>query len=97
MSIEYSADFGIGYEILETAEHEDLLDFIDCETGEEFECFEPGNSFTGEMDGVFLVIKEPFSKGANLTWAKDALDAEVKRLDLETCGDFGEVGGLSVY
>lgn len=104
MSIDYSAKYGIGYgvcesdEISESEELDDgLHEYVEGQCGEEFECFEPGNSYTGDMEGVFLVIKEPFSKGMDLSWVKDALDKEVARLKLEVDEDFGVVGGLMVY
>ena len=104
MSIDYNAEYGIGYQVYESdeiAESEDLEDglheYIENECCEEFECFEPGNAMTGDMEGVYLVIKEPFSKGMDLTWVKDALDEEVKRLKLYVDDDIDLVGGMSVY
>ena len=104
MSIDYSAEYGIGYgvceseEISETEELEDgLHEYIESQCGEEFECFQPGNAMTGDFESVFLVFKDPFSKGMDLTWVRNALDEEVARLKLEVEEDFGVVGGLHIY
>ena len=104
MSVDYSANFGIGYKVcesdylLESEELEDgLLEYLEGELGDEFECFETENAWSGDRDGVFVKIIDPFINGVNLTLVKEQLDCEMKRLKLDTCGSFGAVGGLNVY
>ena len=103
MGIDYSANYGIGYEVSasedidETDEMEDgLSEYLYCEREEGFDSFEIGSAYTGEIDGVYLIIKEPFKDGLDLTAAKERLDQEVKRLKLETDSEFGVVGGLYI-
>ena len=103
MSIDYRANFGIGYkvseseEIFDTEELEDgLLDYLWNEAGDNFDSFETGNGFSGDSDGVYLVIKNPFENGLDLVKAKEKLDAEAKRLKLEINSEFDVVGGLYV-
>lgn len=104
MSVDYRASYGIGYEVCETKEIEGieemedgLNEYLECEAGEGFYCFETGSAYSGEIDGVFLGIKDPFKDGLDLTAAKEKLDKEVERLGLGTEGDFGTIGGLYVY
>ena len=104
MGIEYRASYGIGYRVCETEEIEDteemedgLNEYLECEAGEGFYCFETGDAYSGEIDGVFLGIKDPFKDGLDITAAKERLDEEVKRLKLETCDEFGEIGGLYIF
>ena len=107
MGIDYRASSGIGYAVCESDElsedeemeselEDGLEEYIDCECSEEFECFQTGNGYSGKTDGVFLVIKEPFKDGLDLTQAKEKLDKEVKRLRLGAESEFGVVGGLYV-
>ena len=104
MGIDYSANYGVGYEVEEgesiadTEELEDgLIEYLYCEAdSERFESFETGNAYSGEIDGVYLSIKTPFKDGLDLTSAKAELDKEVERLGLDVVGEFGEIGGLYV-
>ena len=103
MSIDYNSNFGIGYkvceseEIYETEELEDgLNNYIWNEAGDNFTGFETGNAMSGDCDGVYLIIDNPLEFGLDLTKAKSLLDAEVKRLMLDTEGSFGVVGGLYI-
>lgn len=108
MGIDYRASSGIGYAVCESDElneyegmeselEDGLEEYIACECSEEFECFQTGSAYSGEIDGVFLVIKDPFKDGLDLTSVKEKLDKEVKRLRLDTESEFGVVGGLYVY
>lgn len=103
MSADYSANYGIGYKVCASEHLEDidemedgLNEYIDGECEEEFESFEVGSAYTGEIDGVYLAIKFPFIDGLDLTAAKERTDKEVERLHLETEGEFGMVGGLYI-
>ena len=104
MGIDYRASYGVGYEVCESdeiADTEELEDglgeYIYCEIGDGFDSFVTGSAYSGNIDGTYLSIKEPFKDGLDLTSAKKRLDEEVKRLKLETCSEFGEIGGLYVY
>jgi hypothetical protein len=109
MGIDYRASSGIGYAVCESDElnedeemEEDLEDgleeYIDCNCGEDFDCFGTGNGYSGSIDGIYLILKEPFKDGLDLTKAKEKLDEEVKRLRLDTEDEeFGVVGGLYIY
>lgn len=105
MSVDYKANSGIGYAVCESEElsedeemqeelEDGLEEYIICACGEEFDCFKTGNAYSGEIDGIFLVIRDPFKDGLDLTAAKERLDKEIKRLRLDTESEFGVVGGL---
>ena len=104
MSVDYNAYYGIGYkvgaddELLDNEEdlEEGLVEYIDNECGDGFECFATGSAYSGRVDGVYLVIKDPFKDGLDLTDAKERLDKEVVRLKLDIESEFNEVGGLLV-
>ena len=104
MSVDYDANFGIGYEVRQSeamydseALEDGLHEYLYENCGDGFECFEVGNLFSGEISGTYLMIKEPFKGGLDLTAAKERLDAEVIRLNIDSCGDFGAVGGLRIW
>ena len=104
MSIDYRANYGIGYKVCEgegiadtEALEDGLEEYIYCEAGDGFEGFSVGSAFTGVVDGDYLTIKDPLKNGLDLSEAKESLDKEIDRLGLETCGDFGIVGGLYIY
>lgn len=103
MSTNYDASFGIGYEVKEI--NKDMLEGYDDNLFEylysttialEVELFEIGSYFSGEMEGVFLVINHNFKNGNDLTESKAKLEKEIKRLGLEAVGDFGLVGGILI-
>lgn len=103
MGIDYDANFGIGYEVEEGEEIKDssdleegLQEYLYSELGDGFSSFEVGSAYSGRIDGVFIVIKEPFKDGLDLTNAKARLDKEINRLGLKAKGEFREVGGLYV-
>lgn len=100
---DYKSNYGIGYkvggseEIFDIAELEDGLNqYILNESGDNFDVFQEGNAKTGDIEATYLVIKNPMKNGLDLTEAKAELDAEIKRLELETESEFGVVGGLYV-
>jgi len=106
MSVDYRAYYGIGYEVTENNElsesegdelEDGLEEYIEGECGDGFECFGTGSAYSGRVDGVYLVIKDPFKDGLDLTLAKERLDKEVVRLKLDIEGEFSEVGGLYVF
>ena len=108
MGIDYRASSGIGYAVDESEElnndeemeeelEDGLEEYIDYNCGEDFDCFGTGNGYSGDVTGIYLIIKEPFKDGLDLTAAKEKLDEEVKRLRLGAEGEFGVVGGLYIY
>lgn len=107
MSIDYRAEYGIGYEVIESDdlledENEDLLEdglneYIEMEAEVGFTSFETNQGYDTECDAVYLIVDNPLGKGLNLEQVKKELDEEVKRLRLEVVGDFGLVGGMYVY
>ena len=104
MSVDYDAYYGIGYEVeandeLEGSEYLDdsLNDYVCCNLGEGFSSFQTGNCFAGDFDGVFITIDTPFMFGLDLSESKKILDTEIKRLKLDSQGNFGVVGGLLVW
>jgi len=103
MSVDYSANFGIGYEVVEKEElcgteelEEGLLEYLMFNIADGFSYFSIGNDYTCNGLSCFLVVKTPFENGLNLEWAKEKLDKELERLKLESIGNFGLVGGLRV-
>jgi len=103
MSIDYDANYGIGYGVYASEEIADtealdsgLGNYIDEEIRGGFEWFEAGNTYIGSIDGVFLTVTDPFKNGLDLTSVKAQLDAEIERLKLETSSEFGAVGGMYV-
>ena len=104
MIIEHEACSGIGYEVVASDDLKDsealeggLYEYVFMEHYPEFKYFQTGNAFTGIMTGTYLCIKDPFKLGLDLSGVKEKLDFEIKRLGLETVGDFGVVGGLHTY
>ena len=101
MSIDYNASFGIGYkvsvsgDIADSKELEDgLSEYLDGECGEEFDSFEVGSAYTGDIDFTCLTIKISDLEGIDLSKAKSKLDEEVERLHLDVESEFGLFGGV---
>lgn len=104
MSIDYNSNYGIGYKVSanenicdDEALEDGLNEYLCNESGDNFDSFEEGNAWTGVIVGTYLVITNPMKNGLDLTKSKAELDAEVKRLNLDTENDFGVVGGLFIF
>lgn len=103
MSVDYSASHGVGYEVeewdtfLDDVCYDTLEEYVYNECGERFNTFTTNSGYDTETDGVFLIINKPFAEGLDLSHTKELLDVEVGRLKLETCGEFGIVGGMRVW
>lgn len=105
MSIDYDSLYGIGFKVTESEEISDLdemadglLEYLECEMDSDIvDCFQPGNSFSGDEGPVFLVLKDPFKDGADLTNAKAILEAEADMLKVNIVSDFGLFGGIRVH
>jgi len=104
MGVDYDANYGIGYKVTESddlpeEELEDgLTEYIYGNVDDAFEHFEVGEgNYTGEENDNYIVVKDAFKDGLDLTSKKKALDDELKRLKLEPVGEFADVGGLNVW
>jgi len=104
MGVDYDGNYGIGYKVTESddiseAELEDgLAEYLYGKVGDGFEHFEVGEGcYTGDKNDIFIVIKDAFKDGLDLTSKKKALDDELTRLKLTPVGEFGDVGGLYVW
>lgn len=104
MSVDHRASSGIGYKVTASEEIEDsealedgLNEYLYGEIGDEFEHFESGSYYSGIMDGTFLVLKEPFKDGLDLTAGKEKLRIEIERLKLDAEGELDVVVGLLVF
>lgn len=101
MGTTHSAEFGIGYEVMETDDicNDEMVDgleeYIISDLSEGFLVFESG--YFGQRRSTFIVIDYPFNEGLDLTEKKELLEAEIKRLRLDIVGFFGAVGGLNVF
>ena len=87
MSTSYTANFGVGYEVKEI--DEDILEEYDgnlyeylysVPTALGIEVFEIGSYYSGEMEGVFLVVNHDFKNSNDLTESKAKLEEEIKNL-----------------
>lgn len=103
MSVDYSGEFGIGYEVTEgdelidSEETEDGLgDYLyECD-GDVVEYFCTGSAYNGDHK-YYLAIKNPLKDGLDLTKAKERLEAEMVKMKVEPVGEFGAIGGLYVW
>lgn len=104
MSIDYRANYGLGYEV--HAENEEMLEDYEGDLNEYLECcadiengidfFEVGNAMTGNIEGIFMVVDHEWSEGLDATASKEKLDAAIKELGLITNDQFRLVGGVLV-
>jgi len=105
MGVDYDANFGIGYRLKnkffeddENGEEFDMESYLDDVITDDFRYFKTGSgSYTGEENEYYLVIKNPFETGLDLTEKKKLLDDFLAKNDLEVDGDFDVVGGLHVW
>ncbi len=92
------AEYGIGYkvtasdDIAEDDLNDGLFEYLDRVIGGDWEHFSTG--IDGECTYNYVVVKDAFKDGLNLTDKKKTLDDELKRLKLDAVGKFGDVGGL---
>lgn len=104
MGVDYNGNYGVGYQVvagdnIAQDEIEDgIVEYLYSKVEGDFDHFQVGaGSYSGEEDECFIVIKDAFSDGLDLTKKKEALDEELKRLKLKPVGEFGDVGGLYVW
>lgn len=102
MIIDFSSEYGVGYAVTESEEitEEDLegglAGYIHRNMGNNFESFKEVNAMIDDADATYLVIKNPFKNGLDLTEVKEELDNEIKRMNLQVDSEFGVVGGLYI-
>jgi len=103
MSVDYNAKYGMGFEVTESdelieSEYEDSLsEYLYENTEAGFDSFEIGNSFTGEMEGTYLVLASLKLDGLDIEKAEAELRREMERLQVEPVGDFKIVGGIRIW
>lgn len=98
MGVDYSAEFGIGYEVgVDNIEEECPSDFLDENLPENVYWFRTGNDWTGNNIKYFIVLSNPFELGLDLSTVKLELDAVLCKLNIQPESKFGVVGGLSIY
>ena len=94
MSIEYDANFGIGYKIV----GDDTIFAVLDKLSTQFAYYCIGDSFdSSELMEFIVVIKKPFKNGYNLLIEKQALDAELSRLGIKPSSKFDVVGDLYIH
>lgn len=102
MGIDYDANFGLGYEVeasdrlTDDELEEGLLNYIDSEISEGFECFSVGSDYSGDTS-EYVVFKEEIDEGFDFNESKKDIEKELKRMKLEPIGKFGITGGLLVW
>ena len=103
MGVDYDGMVGVGYQVTESDEltekdlEEGLAEYLYDKVGDGFEYFEVGEGcYTDDDNEIYIVVKDAFKDGLDLTSKKKALDDELKRLKVKAVGDFGDVGGLYV-
>ena len=105
MGIDYQHNYGIGYEVVASSkllEEEEDLEFglegyLEAYVGEGFTIFSTNSGYGTEVEGIYIVMDKPFSKGLALTWTRKALEYEMTRLGVEPVGELDVVGGMYVY
>lgn len=101
MGVDYNANFGIGYKVVdarteEQIEEVEFLYYLEEELEKtDYWCFETGDGwYTGNENEFFVVLKEPFKNGVDLTEDKMLLGRKLKSLDVEIDGDFDLHGDI---
>ena len=106
MSVNYRANYGIGYKVFPSDEICGLIDddFDGC-FGEylyeldvdKYRWFEVGAAnYTGEENEHFVCIRDPLKYSLDLTKVKSELDEDLKRLKIDIGSEFKEIGGLLI-
>jgi len=107
MSVNYECEVGIGYMVVATARlkrnseaymEDGLYEYINSkiDNDSEFDVIESGDLYRGEIEGVFIILRDPFKNGEDLTHAKYRLMLQINVWGLVAIGRFNLVGGLKV-
>jgi len=100
MSTEHTAYYGVGYKVepKERFGNDELLEveYLYENLSDLYSSFRIGSDWSGDYSGTFVIVKEPFKDGLDLSDIKTGLDNELLRLSIQPCSDFGVVGGILV-
>lgn len=103
MGIDYDGHYGVGYEVEPTEEiqeeygnESEFLEYVDWKVGGDYHCFQTGNAYSGEYGGVYVVLRDLFKDGLDLTKAKEDLEQELDRIKVKPVGEFRDVGGIFI-
>ena len=106
MSVDYDAEFGIGYEVKAS---ENIEGIEEMEDGLEeylylrldankYRMFQVGEgSCTGDENDFYVCVKKPFKDGFDVTKHKAELEKHLSEIGVDYIGDFDLVGGLHVW
>jgi len=106
LSVDYTANYGIGYKIKKASSEvlEDYWEDMGVYINSILQNFVDGVSYlqfgsSYEDDGVkyAIIVDEPFADGLDLTHIKACLDDIIDSSDLERDSEFGVVGGLGIW
>ncbi|MAE22031.1 MAG: hypothetical protein CMK92_06320 [Pseudomonas sp.] len=79
MSVDYEANYGLGFEVCATDDvcesdlEDGLNEYIYERISNGYDVFEVGSYYSGRIDGTYIVINEPFKNGLDLTLEKEKL------------------------
>ena len=100
MSVDYSANFGIGYKLKQympgaTETFADTLHDI-CE-GTTYKLITSGDDYSESATDYYLVFRQdPFLNTLDLIGYKAAMDEFIEKHSITTCSAFGVCGGLLI-
>lgn len=103
MSVDYDANYGIGYEItasesLEADLEDGLREWLYNKEGKDFKIFEVGSYYDDDAMTIYLCISNNLiDESTDLQSAKNMVEQEANRLGVDVTGDFGIVGGILVW
>lgn len=103
VGVDYSANFGIGYEILVKDPVDENLSFPEWveelplgDIGAEY--FETGSgAYTGKPNRWFIVFKDVLDEDFDYNFRKGQMDEFFRSNNIEPIGRFNVVGGLLVW
>ena len=101
MSVDYSANYGLGYEVIESNNISDsdiedgLEEYLHINLDDSFVCFVCGCIYSSDMK-VYVVLCSEDIDILDLVDKKTALYNELERLNVVIYGEFGLVGGLHI-
>ncbi len=107
MSIDYSANYGIGFQVTASAELEeseiyerfcDLLEYIEYHINTDFfDVFECGNAMMRNDMEYFVTIRDPDIYNVKENQYKEKILQALNEINVDTVGDFGLVGGYTIF
>lgn len=102
MGVDYTAIFGMGYQVAEKVLDEDddfyMDEFLESLCEDKFEYFDTGQgSYTGECNQWYVVLKDPLKETLDLTEQKNELLKFLNDNEIDIIGNFGLQGGLLIH